>query len=1232
MEEALAKIRPHVSSNLAHQKTPATLLAALEATFTEQKTERTSTAYFAALLTTLDGTVQKKELGLNEGDVLPAELYLLALITPFVAPPVIRANLNSILSLTAPLFPALVQHAPALRSQLSLYQGLLRALDRSQLEAQGIRQSFASILQLCIDPRPKVRKKAVEVVNDIISNPPLPLAVHPYSQRVADWTKSNLAEASANPIAKAKGPKQSTGNNADTAIHLLAFLRQVLPHFPPDSLPSLTRQLIALPRLGHVYLTQSTYSLLAEIFALPLEDPASSFGEPLPEILSVLVSSPPPKSDQTIAASWVLTVGGAMKSYSQIDSAACTSEITKVWKIVSVFLESSDSTTRSATATALSKITECFSAEYVSSELQKKDKNSPIRKIIQQTSNALDSVALARASPEILTIVAALTWNLRHRASKTSPTAAELLLLPLIQRIAELRIQKGFEYKEAADATLGVAMHVMGPHVLLEALPLNLEPSAREAGEEPKAFLLPLLVQSHPSPLSHFINYFVPLSEQMFDLQQTAESHGRQSEAKVWSVLVGQVWAGLVGYCHGIPDLKQLLSQVLYSQDELRPAILRALKTVVDSNLAISQGNFEKAPTTTITQEDAVSNLAFLRTQSESWLAVLFNVFGSVDRDARGMVGDVITSWASIAGEQEVAKAYGKVIQLFKTNLAKTQQETKRPNTTALSESASLTTTAQDILILLLPYMSPADAQSLFELCLTAEVLSGKDNAIQKRGYKILARLLEGGKVVVGAEEVLKRLDDLVDGLLPAAKKDRFTLLSLLVDRLPSTSLHVIPLLIPEAVLGTKEPSEKSRSAAFDLVVAMGKKMHAGGVVKRSLVDGMDDENAPEAVANIDEFITMMAGGLAGASPHMISASITAISRLLFEFKDSISTKMHDELVMTLTVFLTSANREIVKSTIGFIKLAIHTLPVEILRPHLKDLVVTLLAWSHDHKNHFKVKVRHIFERMLRRFSFEEVYACAADQEASKVLSNIKKRKDRAKRKKAAKADAEGEDEVSNAPRPGGGDAFEDVLYGSESELGDDDDDEDGAPAQAQSSKDKKGSSQVRLRVDDDEPMDLLHDISAKVTTTANARRRKPGQEAARFKTDVDSGKMVIDEDSDEEDGAAAQRDVAGTAYKESMTSVDGFTRGPNGKIKFNKDTKKRRREEAEEDVEMEDAESTPKAKKNKKKAEFRIGQEFKAKKAGGDIKKNGMDPYAYLPLGQAAKRKKGHIGITGRR
>jgi ribosomal RNA-processing protein 12 len=65
---------------------------------------------------------------------------------------------------------------------------------------------------------------------------------------------------------------------------------------------------------------------------------------------------------------------------------------------------------------------------------------------------------------------------------------------------------------------------------------------------------------------------------------------------------------------------------------------------------------------------------------------------------------------------------------------------------------------------------------------------------------------------------------------------------------IPSSALHIIPSLIPEAVLGTKEPSEKARNAAFELIVAMGTKMAEGGVVKRDLVDGMDEDGAGEGM------------------------------------------------------------------------------------------------------------------------------------------------------------------------------------------------------------------------------------------------------------------------------------------------------------------------------------------------------------------------------------------------
>jgi ribosomal RNA-processing protein 12 len=76
-----------------------------------------------------------------------------------------------------------------------------------------------------------------------------------------------------------------------------------------------------------------------------------------------------------------------------------------------------------------------------------------------------------------------------------------------------------------------------------------------------------------------------------------------------------------------------------------------------------------------------------------------------------------------------------------------------------------------DILVLLLPYLSAQDASELFDAIFSEEVLANPDNAVQKRAYKILARLVEGGKLPIDAEQLFKRLDELSDGLSSAAKK-----------------------------------------------------------------------------------------------------------------------------------------------------------------------------------------------------------------------------------------------------------------------------------------------------------------------------------------------------------------------------------------------------------------------------------------------------------------------------
>lgn len=80
---------------------------------------------------------------------------------------------------------------------------------------------------------------------------------------------------------------------------------------------------------------------------------------------------------------------------------------------------------------------------------------------------------------------------------------------------------------------------------------------------------------------------------------------------------------------------------------------------MVDSNVTLATPTVDQVTSyNTSTQSEAESNVEYLRTQAESWLAVLFNVFGSVSRDGQGMVGDVISSWASVASEQVCKLAF----------------------------------------------------------------------------------------------------------------------------------------------------------------------------------------------------------------------------------------------------------------------------------------------------------------------------------------------------------------------------------------------------------------------------------------------------------------------------------------------------------------------------------------------------------------------------------------------
>ncbi|KAF8318020.1 NUC173-domain-containing protein [Clavulina sp. PMI_390] len=1345
MDEALDKIRPHVKSALLNQSAPAKLLVAVESTLQEQGQEPTPVAYYASFLATLQETVKREEsssneINIDEGAMVPSLLYLLSLVVPHVPHPVLRSNSSTILDTVAPLFPLIATSAPAVRSAIGIVASLIVSLDNHHLTSSSpiLRQSYATILDLTIDPRPKVRKRAQEAITEIINSPPPPLQIHPYAKQTADFVIGILGAVAGSP-----GQQQGT----EMGIWTCAFVKDIVDSWPPSHLDQLVEATLSLPTLSSPYLTSQAYALLSAL----LRSPSLSDSIPAQSVLNTLISYAP--SHHTLAPSWLDAIENTMVAFARTDSGSCSSRLSAVWEATWAWLENEDVGCRKAAESALcAMVRYCIADSDILSAVEaaasssagnvdpsKKAKKashanaalktSTVGAIIVKLDESLHAVAYAKATPSLLSILVALISRLRlpvptaaASASSKRVTAAEALVVHLIIYVGGLKIAKGFEYREQADEVLGTAIRVLGPRAVLSdgVLPLNIIPGSE--GKPPpqpgRAFLLPLLAQyTTNTELGFFTEYFVPLSEKLFELKIKAEEAGRVNEAKVWEVLIAQVWGCFKGFCEACTDLKEafttpfarLITNLLYTQPSLRTSILQGLRTLLVVNLTLSQSltsgmdddselSQMQEQAFGVSKEQAQENVTFLKSVSGNMISVLFNVFSSVASEERGLVGEVVKVWMGVLPPNEVKNVYNKITHMLNDALAKPSPP--NPNTPPVSH------TMLDLLLILLPHLPHQPTAQLFEQAVSDKWIASNDAGVQKRSWRVLGRLLEAGllwkesgmKKEDVIERVVKRVSETGEKVAQGAQKDRIDLLAILVPLLsPSSQLHHIPALLPEAVLGTKEVSEKARNSAFDLLVVMGQKMcETGGVVKRGLVEGIaameldGDGSSNEVAASAEEFVTMVAAGLVGSTPHMISATITALSRLLFEFKDSLPASTQSELVTTVVVFLSSNNREIVKSAIGFVKLAVITLPVSLVQPHLTELVAGLLKWAHDHKNHFKTKVVHIFERMGRRFGWDEIMQCADDaaeqedgvEDGRKVLEGVKKRKERAKKAKAKASaareeeDEDGSDDEQAAPRATTGDAFQDVLYGSDSDHDDSDGDED-TPV-ASSSKNVKGRrsiagssrvgqqqqqqqasknakrSETRIRADDDDPMDLLHAGASHAVASDGKRRRQPGQDAAHFKTENDSGRIIIDDDTFKSNPKSLDPsdDVAGQAYREQMTSIDGFTRTPNGEVKFHKNTKKRRAEEAaaealygEGDVEMGDgdtiaslAAAAAQAKAKKKKTErVALGGEFKAKGAGGDVKRKGQqDPYAYLPLSSVGKKKGpgGHVkyNITGKR
>jgi ribosomal RNA-processing protein 12 len=574
-----------------------------------------------------------------------------------------------------------------------------------------------------------------------------------------------------------------------------------------------------------------------------------------------------------------------------------------------------------------------------------------------------------------------------------------------------------------------------------------------------------------------------------------------------------------------------------------------------------------------VSKPEAEANLQHLRGFASNILAVLFNVYTTTLPQYRAPALQCINSYLSITDEKEVVETFERVIKMLEDSLAETNGQSKtRANGKSKDLLPPISHTLMDLVITIALYLPRQSYAKLFGVATV--LLQKTDPNLQKKAYKIVPRMAESELGRQALQERSEELQTLMLGcsenVLPAARRDRLASISQLIENLPSTGLHFIPSILPEVVLATKETNEKARKVAFELLIAMGEKMKDGGTIVQSKVPHMPNDAAPVA-ASLDEFFTMVSAGLAGSAAHTVSATITAMTRILYHFRESLTENTIAELVETMDIFLKSQNREIVRSVLGFVKVCVISLPTKLVQPRLATLIPNLLSWSHEHKAHLQAKVKHIFERMIRRFGAELIEKLTPEKDR-KLVTNIRKTRERRKKKKLAGDEEEDDEEAGgNKPRRKFESGLDEAIYGeSDTDSGSDMSDDE---VLGRERKRRGPSGETYIVEDEDEPLDLLDKRALGHISSTRPLKKALGKPKARnAKVNLD-GKLVFGgEDTSMQDveatsGAAAGSEGGVNAYVQALKGGNAARKGQRGKIKF---SNKPNRENDDDEEEME--------------------------------------------------------------
>ncbi|EAY87765.1 hypothetical protein OsI_09183 [Oryza sativa Indica Group] len=1100
--------------------------AAMAQAVRDQGVAATPVAYFAAAAAAL-APLARAGAGAADRHVSGALLAFLSAAVPALPPAVARARGREVADDVVRVLEFPSTPDSGVRAGVRCLAHLISAGEKANWEA--VEPLYGVVLRLAVDPRPKVRKQSHSCLRDILLSFQRQAVLVPASEGITRCFERFLLLAggsnAVNTDVAEGGPK-----GAKEVLYILNALKCCLPLMSSKPSNTIIKYFKALLDLHQPILTRSILEILHAVGDSLTVQLKSDVLLDIVCSLGLSVSVERKSGDEMASIARLLNVA-TRKIYNQ-NKNICVVKLPLVFTSLGDILASEFEEARfSAVEAFKSLIEDCIDESMILQGItQIKSRHPGIRSdptTIEKICAILEGLLNVRYGDvwdKSFHVISMAFDKLGESSADLSPEA--LKNLADMQNLSD----DDFSFRKQLDSCLGSAVAAMGPKNVLKILQIH---SISDENE----WIFPILEK-----------HIVGASLQFFltDIRDII----RAVEKNIPKVLIKQNKEAL-----SVP-----VEEAILAEDEISKSERRAKERY--------------------TKEFAEENLKAIRAFSSKFLEVLCSIFLASSNDAMELLQPAISDIASISEKDTVGRFFLDAIRKLLDATKAVNAEQKNDSSMQIEANSNTNNMARALLLdfaaSLMPGLAAKSINVLFSYVKPA--IKDTDSLIQKRAYKVLSMLLKDTEFI---ERNLDTLLDLMISSLPCqfpSKRYRLECLHHLIvyilkDSSKLGKREIIGSFLTEILLALKEANKKTRNRAYDLLIEIG----------RACEDAENDGRKE----NLHQFFGMVAGGLAGQTPYAISASVTGLARLTYEFSELIGVAY--KLLPSTFLLMQRNNREIVKANLGFIKALVAKSKADVLHEHLKGVVEGLLSWQTDTKNSFKAKIKSLMEILVKKCGLDAVKA-VMPEEHIKLLTNIRKINERKMRKSKSSEDGDNMSMTSRATRQSRWNHTQ--MF---SDFGSDEDDSNG-------------------------PFSAQHTVASRTGTKASTRSTRKRQ------ADKSLLEKFIDQSTGEPLDLLDQKTVRlalKSTKKRAMPDEDDdeVEMDPEGRIIVREERERRKKKQPISRDDEADDRSTVRSQSVKRRKTTSsgwayTGHDYTSKKASGDLKKKDkMDPYAYWPL-----------------